>query len=199
MRGGMADEEGFMVDFGGTSDTSLEPDEPPEVGGSRGVVPPALPPSPSPSELEKAYQRGRQVALAEDKTLHRCLLRREDCGRAGIIAVGCSITHVEPGSAADEAGLKVDDTIHAVNGRFVENYNDLSEAIKGSGPIVDITFTRKNADSAPTVPSRPPTDPPKSTSEGIPTLQLGTQIPPKRIGVGWGALRLSVVRCVGMG
>ena len=57
---------------------------------------------------------------------------------------GAMITAIEPGSAAEEAGLRVEDIIIRVNDERISNARDLQNAIglKGSGERVTIEFIR---------------------------------------------------------
>lgn len=57
---------------------------------------------------------------------------------------GALVSAVEPGSAAEEAGLHVDDIIIGVNNKKIDDGRGLSNAIglKGSGENVDIEFVR---------------------------------------------------------
>jgi serine protease Do/serine protease DegQ len=59
---------------------------------------------------------------------------------------GALITRVEPGSAAEEAGLKVDDIIVRVNEKDISNHADLRNTIglMRSGDMVDIEYVRGN-------------------------------------------------------
>lgn len=57
---------------------------------------------------------------------------------------GALVSAIEPGSAAEEAGLRVDDIIISVNGKKIDNSRELANAIglKGSGEVVDIEYVR---------------------------------------------------------
>ena len=57
---------------------------------------------------------------------------------------GALITGIEPGSAAEEAGLRVDDIIIGVDSRRIDNNRELANAIglKGSGDRVEIDYVR---------------------------------------------------------
>ena len=57
---------------------------------------------------------------------------------------GALITGIEPGSAAEEAGLRVDDIIVGVDSRRIDNNRELANAIglKGSGEKVQIDYVR---------------------------------------------------------
>jgi Do/DeqQ family serine protease len=57
---------------------------------------------------------------------------------------GAMITAIEPGSAAEKAGLKVEDIITKVNDEKITNARDLQNAIglKGSGENVEIEYIR---------------------------------------------------------
>ena len=57
---------------------------------------------------------------------------------------GALVSAIEPGSAAEEAGLHVDDIIIGVNDKKIDNSRELANAIglKGSGEIVDIELVR---------------------------------------------------------
>ena len=59
---------------------------------------------------------------------------------------GAMITAIEPGSAAEEAGLRVEDIIIRVNDERISNARDLQNAIglKGSGERVTIEFIRQS-------------------------------------------------------
>ena len=59
---------------------------------------------------------------------------------------GAMITAIEPGSAAEEAGLRVEDIIIRVNDEKISNARDLQNAIglKGSGERVTIEFIRQS-------------------------------------------------------
>ena len=59
---------------------------------------------------------------------------------------GAMITAIEPGSAAEEAGLRVEDIIIRVNDERISNARDLQNAIglKGSGERVTIEFMRQS-------------------------------------------------------
>ena len=60
---------------------------------------------------------------------------------------GAMITAIEPGSAAEEAGLRVEDIIIRVNDERISNARDLQNAIglKGSGERVTIEFIRQSS------------------------------------------------------
>ena len=57
---------------------------------------------------------------------------------------GALITGIEPGSAAEQAGLRVDDIITGVNDKRIDNNRELANAIglRGSGEEVRIEFVR---------------------------------------------------------
>ncbi len=57
---------------------------------------------------------------------------------------GALVSAIEPGSAAETAGLHVDDIIIRVNDKKIDNSRELANAIglKGSGEIIDIEFVR---------------------------------------------------------
>ncbi|MDX1403258.1 MAG: DegQ family serine endoprotease [Woeseiaceae bacterium] len=57
---------------------------------------------------------------------------------------GALVSAVEPGSAAEDAGLRVDDIIVRVNEKKIDTGNELRNAIglKRSGEVVDIEFVR---------------------------------------------------------
>lgn len=57
---------------------------------------------------------------------------------------GALVSAVEPGSAAEEAGLQVDDIIVRVNNKKIDTGNELRNAIglKRSGEVIDIEFVR---------------------------------------------------------
>lgn len=57
---------------------------------------------------------------------------------------GALITGIEPGSAAEQAGLRVDDIITGVNDKRIDNNRELANAIglRGSGEEVQIEFVR---------------------------------------------------------
>jgi len=57
---------------------------------------------------------------------------------------GALITGIEPGSAAEEAGLKVDDIITGVDGKRIDSNRELANAIglRGSGEDVEVTYVR---------------------------------------------------------
>ena len=57
---------------------------------------------------------------------------------------GALITGIEPGSAAEEAGLRVDDIITGVDDQRIDNNRELANAIglKGSGDKVEIDYVR---------------------------------------------------------
>ena len=57
---------------------------------------------------------------------------------------GALVSAIEPGSAAEAAGLRVDDIIVRVNEKKIDNSRELANAIglKGSGEIVEIEFVR---------------------------------------------------------
>jgi S1-C subfamily serine protease len=57
---------------------------------------------------------------------------------------GALITGIEPGSAAEVAGLQVDDIITGVNGKRIDSNRELANAIglRGSGEDVKIEYVR---------------------------------------------------------
>jgi len=57
---------------------------------------------------------------------------------------GALVSNIEPGSAAEEAGLKVDDIIIRVDDKKIDNSRELANAIglKGSGEDIGIEFVR---------------------------------------------------------
>jgi len=57
---------------------------------------------------------------------------------------GALITGIEPGSAAEDAGLQVDDIITGVNGKRIDSNRELANAIglRGSGEDVSIDYVR---------------------------------------------------------
>ncbi len=57
---------------------------------------------------------------------------------------GALITGIEPGSAAEEAGLRVDDIITGIDDQRIDNNRELANAIglKGSGDKVEIDYVR---------------------------------------------------------
>ena len=60
---------------------------------------------------------------------------------------GALVSAIEPGSAAEDAGLHVDDIIVRVNDKKIDNSRELANAIglEGSGESVDIEFVRDGA------------------------------------------------------
>ena len=64
------------------------------------------------------------------------------------VSSGALITEVVPGSAAEEAGLEVDDIIVAVNGEKIDNASELRNTIglMGSGETVKIDYIRDGRD-----------------------------------------------------
>lgn len=68
-------------------------------------------------------------------------------GVAGNPGVGpCRISHVEPGSAADRAGIEEDDIVMAIDGRPVQSFQELTESIgrKGAGDEVELRIERNS-------------------------------------------------------
>lgn len=69
-------------------------------------------------------------------------------GKLGVggqpLVVPCVITQVQPGSAADKAGIRVGDVIRSFDGQRVENFEDLTNKIgaRGPGDQVDIGVER---------------------------------------------------------
>ena len=64
-----------------------------------------------------------------------------DIRRGGKLGVGgqplmvpCVITQVQPGSAADQAGIRVGDVIRSFDGQQVETFEDLTNKIGARGP-----------------------------------------------------------------
>ncbi len=57
---------------------------------------------------------------------------------------GALVSAIEPGSAAEDAGLQVDDIIVRVDDKKIDNSRELANAIglKGSGEVVNIEFVR---------------------------------------------------------
>ena len=57
---------------------------------------------------------------------------------------GALVSNIEPGSAAEEAGLQVDDIITRVDDKKIDNSRELANAIglKGSGEEIGIEFVR---------------------------------------------------------
>jgi S1-C subfamily serine protease len=58
---------------------------------------------------------------------------------------GALVSSIEPGSAAEEAGLEVDDIITMVNDKKIDSSRELANAIglRGSGEDVEITYVRE--------------------------------------------------------
>jgi S1-C subfamily serine protease len=71
-------------------------------------------------------------------------------GRLGVAVQassgGAQIVEVEPGSAADEAGLQPGDVVVAVDGTAVRSPADLTTALKGHAPGSQVTITWTGTD-----------------------------------------------------
>jgi hypothetical protein len=66
-------------------------------------------------------------------------------GVAGNPGIGpCRISHVEPGSAADQAGLQENDVVLAIDGQAVRSFQELTDSIgrKGAGDAVELRIER---------------------------------------------------------
>lgn len=66
-------------------------------------------------------------------------------GVAGNPGIGpCRISHVEPGSAADQAGLQENDVVLAIDGQAVRSFQELTDSIgrKGAGDAVELRLER---------------------------------------------------------
>lgn len=72
-------------------------------------------------------------------------------GKLGVggqpLVVPCVITQVQPGSAADKAGIRVGDVIRSFDGQRVENFEDLTNKIgaRGPGDTVEVGVERGGA------------------------------------------------------
>lgn len=54
---------------------------------------------------------------------------------------GAYVKRVTPGSAADKAGLKADDVITSIDGKSINNANELADAVSGHEPGDKVTIT----------------------------------------------------------
>jgi len=77
-----------------------------------------------------------------------------DVRRGGKLGVGarafggpCEIQTVQPGSAADQAGIRPGDTVLAVDGVPIENFEGLTSRVSGRGPgeVVLLSVARRKA------------------------------------------------------
>jgi S1-C subfamily serine protease len=67
--------------------------------------------------------------------------RTDADGQNGEVGTGARIERVEPGSAAEEAGLQVGDVVTAVGDRPVTTSTELTAAVRSQAPGEEVTLT----------------------------------------------------------
>ena len=93
--------------------------------------------------LEIAVQRGQEILV---KQITPAADSRDRTGNIGVTPLIPSyVVGVEPGQAADRAGIRLNDEIVAINGEPISNPNDLIPAVqKAGGKPAQITLQRGN-------------------------------------------------------
>ena len=92
-------------------------------------------------------QRMAQQLIDNGQVVHPMLGVQVD-GRD--ITDGAHIVSVEPGSAAEQAGLEEGDVVTRVNDRAIEDADSLIASIRGQefGSVITLDVTRENEDSS---------------------------------------------------
>jgi putative serine protease PepD len=77
--------------------------------------------------------------------------RTEADGQNGEVGTGARIERVEPGSAAEDAGLQVGDVVTAVGDRPVTTSTELTAAVRSQAPGEEVTLTVRRGGESRTV------------------------------------------------
>jgi serine protease Do len=90
-----------------------------------------------------------RISLAIPAAAARAFAERGPTPKLGItvheVASGLLVMEIEPNSVAEQASLLIGDVLTALNGRNLQNYEDLADGLAASGAIARIGFLRGGA------------------------------------------------------